>query len=137
MGGARAEIVLTLDFPAQAEYLVGVRRQIECIAKQTTLSQVQLEDLLTAVDEAIANAIRHGSPNQEKSRISVSCSRQPDGLIVEVCDEGMSSVIPTAPTMPQPDALGGRGLPLMLALADTVEITPSENGTRVRVAKYA
>lgn len=137
MGEARAELVLTLDFPAQAEYLVGVRRQIECVAKQTSLSQTQLEDFLTAVDEAVANAIRHGSPNRERSRVAVSCSRLPHGLIVEICDEGNSAIFPKTPQMPRPDEIGGRGIPLMLALADTVEIVPSTSGTRVKVAKYA
>ena len=137
MGEAREEVVLTLDIPAQAEYLVGVRRQIECVAKQTSLSQTQVEDFLTAVDEAVANAIRHGSPNREQSRIAVSCSRLPHGLIVEIQDEGTGAEFPNAPTMPLPHEIGGRGLPLMMALADTVEIIPSEQGTRVKVAKFA
>lgn len=135
--GEAEEVVLTLDFPAQPEYLVGVRRQIECVAKQTSLSQTQVEDFLTAVDEAVANAIRHGSPNKENSRIGVSCRRLPDGLIVEVRDEGTGAVFPDDPAMPLPDEIGGRGLPLMQALADSVEITSSENGTLVKVAKFA
>lgn len=38
--------------------------------------------------------------------------------------------------MPEPEALGGRGLPLMRELADAVEYALLEGGLRVRLLKH-
>ena len=124
-----------LEFFARAEHLTDVRRLVERLGQKTTLSREQLDDLLTAVDEAAANAIRHGSPQGERSLVRVVCHPLPSGLIVEVRDTGAGFAAPHNPTMPGPDAPGGRGLPLMCALADSVEISSSSKGTIVALKK--
>lgn len=126
----------TLEFAAKAEYLAEIRRHVERLGAETALSRRQMDDLLTAVDEATANAIRHGSPQNENSRIRVVCHSQANGLSVEVRDEGAGFAIPNTPAMPGPEATGGRGLPLMCALADSVEIASSPEGTAVTLRKY-
>jgi anti-sigma regulatory factor (Ser/Thr protein kinase) len=94
-----------------------------------------MEAFLTAVDEAVANAVRHGSPRGAQSRIHVSCQPLPRGLLVEVRDQGKGFVVPERPRMPDPEASGGRGLPLMCALADSIKITSGRKGTTVTLKK--
>ena len=124
------------DFPARAEVLSEVRRMVEQCAAQTGLSKMQTEDLLTAVDEAAANAIRHGSPkNDPTAQLRIVCQHTAQWLEVRVRDFGAGFAVPEVPTMPAPDAMGGRGLPLMVALADSVAIASTPTGTTVTLVK--
>jgi anti-sigma regulatory factor (Ser/Thr protein kinase) len=124
-----------LEFNARPEYLAEVRRTVEQLGAGAGLSSTQLEAFLTAVDEAVANAVRHGSPHGTQSRIHVRCQPLPSGLLVEVRDRGKGFVVPEKPLMPDPEAPGGRGLPLMCALADSIEITSGRKGTTVTLKK--
>ncbi|MBC8104547.1 MAG: ATP-binding protein [Cytophagales bacterium] len=126
-----------LEFFAKPDHLAEVRKLVERLASKTRLSKEELEDFLTAVDEAAANAIRHGSPNKERSLVRVICHTLPDALIVEVRDQGQGFLVPYSPSMPGPEAAGGRGLPLMCALADTIEIASTPKGTTITLKKLA
>ncbi len=127
---------ISRDFPSRAEVLVDVRRMVEDAASQTSLDRGAIDDLLTAVDEAAANAIRHGSPVAgSDARLRVICFRSPDSLGVKIRDFGKGFAVPQTPTMPSPDAMGGRGLPLMVALADSVAIASTLKGTTVTLIK--
>ena len=125
-----------LEFFARPDHLADVRRLVERLAAKTALSPDEVSDFLTAVDEAAANAIRHGSPQKERSLVKVICHLLGNrGLLVEVRDTGGGFSKPANAPMPAPDAPGGRGLPLMIALADSVEITSSPKGTTVSLKK--
>lgn len=126
---------MELKFPARAEHLLDVRKAVIRLGKGTPLRRDQIEDFLTAVDEAVANGIRHGSPRGEENFVHVYCQRQGDALSVEVRDEGGGFSVPRAPAMPGPEAMGGRGLPLMIALADRMEVKSSPHGTRITLHK--
>lgn len=126
-----------LEFYAKAEHLADVRRLVERLAQKSSLNREQTADFLTAVDEATANAIRHGSPNGERSLVRVLCHSMPDALIVEVRDQGTGFSPPRDPAMPPPEAQGGRGLPLMCALSDMVEVASTPRGTTVTLKKLA
>lgn len=126
------------EFPSRPDVLSDVRRMIDECAGQTTLSRGQTEDLLTAADEAAANAIRHGSPKEgPNARLRITCQYTAQWLEIRIRDFGRGFAVPEVPTMPAPDAMGGRGLPLMVALADSVAIASSPEGTTVTLVKRA
>lgn len=129
--------LVELQFYAKPEYLADVRKLVERLASKTSLDREAIDDFLTAVDEAVANAIRHGSPQGEQNVVRVNCHRLADVLTVEVQDEGRGFSASDMPSMPGPEAMGGRGLPLMCALADSVEVASSAKGTRVTLKKEA
>ncbi len=67
--------------------------------------------------------------------VRVVCRHGLNSVQVEVQDQGRGFAVPSPPVMPSPEATGGRGLPLMCALADSVEIASSDHGTRVTLRK--
>jgi anti-sigma regulatory factor (Ser/Thr protein kinase) len=124
-----------MAFPADARHLADVRRAVTEVGGPTSLDRYAMADFLTAVDEAVANAIRHGSPRGLQDTVHVVCAPADGGISVEVRDSGRGFVSPSTPSMPGPEATGGRGLPLMCALADRVEVASTPNGTRVTLSK--
>jgi serine/threonine-protein kinase RsbW len=95
------------------------------------LREEDIWDLTLATTEAVTNAVRHGTPCGDAGfllRVE-SCD---DGLFVEVCDCGGEALF-ARPT--DIGALHGRGLPLMAAVSDILELQPETDFTRVRFGK--
>ena len=133
----RAELLFDFTFPSLPDYATEVRQAVAHWMGTLLYSRLDVEDLQTAVTEAVTNAVRHGSPMGEKDRFTVRGYRREDeALVIEIRDYGPGMAIPTRPSrMPGPDATGGRGLPLMHALSDELEFVPSKDGQMVRLVK--
>jgi serine/threonine-protein kinase RsbW len=87
-------------------------------------------DVLLALDEAVSNAVRHGSRGGEPVMVSVDS----DGEWVEmsVLDGGPTARLPRLPAEPPPVLhTGGRGLWLILQLVDEVRLQRVGEGTRL------
>jgi len=92
-------------------------------------------DIRVAVGEAVANAIRHGSPRGERDTVSATVVAYADRVVIEVTDEGAGF---TGAIEAQQDiyAPSGRGVLFMRALMDQVEFHPlPDGGTRVTLVK--
>ena len=90
--------------------------------------------MLLALDEAVSNAIRHGSRGGEPVLVSV----ESDGEWVEmtVRDGGPTPRLPRLPAEPPPALqTGGRGLWLILQLVDEVRLQRIEDGTRLTMRR--
>jgi anti-sigma regulatory factor (Ser/Thr protein kinase) len=89
-----------------------------------------MADVLLALDEAVSNAIRHGSRGGGPVQVSV----ESDGEWVEmsVRDSGPTRRLPRLPNEPPPVLeTGGRGLWLILQLVDEVRLQRIGEGTRL------
>lgn len=85
------------------------------------------EDLALAVSEAVTNAIVHGYRDGGSGQIDLECWRDGDDCFVEVSDRGVGM-------RPHPGSPGiGMGLPVITALADSVEIVSLDRGTAIRM----
>jgi anti-sigma regulatory factor (Ser/Thr protein kinase) len=99
-----------------------------------------VDDILLVLDEAVSNAIRHGSRGGSPVEVAV---RVDHGWIdIRVRDCGPTSVLPSLPaTAPHSLATGGRGLWLIKQLVDEVRLRRAGEGTlllaRRRVASTA
>ena len=71
-------------------------------------------DAVLVTSELVTNAIKHTT---ESCELQAWFCAEPPSLRVEVCDG--SEHLPTVPSRPAPDSLGGRGLLLVDALATT------------------
>ncbi len=123
-------------FPSRADYAAEVRQAIGHWMPILGFDQEMTEDFQTAVTEAVTNAVRHGSPDGAAAEFRVAGRRLPDGALrVEVTDSGPGLSAGTYPAMPDPEAVGGRGLPLMRALSDSVEFRAAASGHSVVLIK--
>ncbi|MFN2388246.1 MAG: SpoIIE family protein phosphatase [Actinomycetota bacterium] len=93
-------------------------------------------EILMAVGEAAANACRHGKRAEGRDEIRVSCAAVGLNVLVGVVDEG-PGFDPRAVAGAPSDrfAPGGRGLFLMGAVMDAVDIDSSDEGTSVTLIK--
>jgi anti-sigma regulatory factor (Ser/Thr protein kinase) len=84
-----------------------------------------------AVNEAVSNAIEHGSPSPEGT-IHLRFAEERDALVFCVQDYGEF-----APQAPARDELGprGRGLAFMATMVDRLDVCRGSTGTLVRLSK--
>ena len=85
------------------------------------------ERIELATAEACNNAILHGSGSAFVVSLAIDAGR----VVVTVSDEGGGFDLPTVSAMPSPQTIGHRGLPLMRALVDEVDVTSNGDGTTV------
>ena len=90
-----------------------------------------VEQLVLAVAEACNNAILHAEGDDFTVSVVVDGGR----AIVTVSDHGAGFVPPARPSMPGPHATGNRGLALMQALVDDVDVVSDRAGTTVMLAQ--
>ena len=131
------ETLFDFALPSCSDAAAEVRQAVAHWMDSLGFDLAQTEDFQTAVTEAVANAVRHGSPRGGADQLRVCGFRgADDAFAVEVADTGPGLAAPDAPpVMPAPDAPSGRGLPLMSLLADEMSVLPSEAGLRVRLVK--
>ncbi|MBD0317343.1 MAG: ATP-binding protein [Thermoleophilia bacterium] len=104
--------------------VAGMRAAVDDLAAEHGLAPETAFDLKVAVTEAVANALRHpGAPRAAH----VTVAAGDDAVEVEVRNQGRFRV------GTGPDVERGRGLPLMVALADEVQFSATEDGTCVRI----
>lgn len=117
--------------PASPSHLRQVRRYVEDAAADFGLGPGDRHALVFAVNEAVTNAIKHGSPFRNAT-ISLRIEFHGDTLICCVADNGR--FVP-APADSGTLAEGGRGLKLMALFTDELELFTEAAGTTVRLHK--
>ncbi len=124
-------------FPSRPDSATEVRQALGHWMATLGYGRGATEDFQTAVTEAVTNAVRHGSPDGALGEFHVLGRRTSTGALhVEVTDSGLGlPPFQPAPQMPEPEATGGRGLPLMQELADAVEFRPAPAGLCVVLIK--
>ncbi len=119
------------SFPATPAALHDIRDFIRQKAKKARLDSQETEDLVLAVSEAATNAVVHS----DTSEILLVCVRSASHIEICVQDQGIyKHRIPT----PDRTDIGGRGIPIMVALMDDVTLSPGTQerpGTTIRLTK--
>ncbi len=123
-----------MEFAAVLAEIPRARRRVAAEAEALGLAGPALFDLLLAVGEALANAVKHGSPRFEADTVHVRVGLLDGAVVVEVRDQGRGF---GASRISPPAALeaGGRGIPFMRALVDDLRFELSPQGTRVLLYK--
>jgi serine/threonine-protein kinase RsbW len=123
---------VNLTLPPSSSHLPDLRRSVARTLGD--LDRRVLADVLLALDEAVSNAIRHGSRGGDPVQVSV----ESDGEWVEmtVRDAGPTPRLPRLPAEPPPVLqTGGRGLWLILQLVDEVRLQRVGGGTRLTMRR--
>ena len=123
---------MNLTLPPTSSSLPDLRRSVA----QTLgdLNQEVVDDVLLALDEAVSNAIRHGSRGGEQVQVTVESDDE--WVEMTVRDGGPTPRLPHLPAGPPPVLqTGGRGLWLILQLVDEVRLQRIEDGTRLTMRR--
>ena len=123
---------MNLTLPPDSSSIPDLRRSVARSLED--VDEDVVADVLLALDEAVSNAIRHGSQGGEPVRVSVDS----DGEWVEmsVRDGGPTPRLPRLPAEPPPGLqTGGRGLWLILQLVDEVRLQRIKDGTRLMMRR--
>ena len=97
------------------------------MAEYAASSGANRDDVELAVAEAVGNAVVHAFEGRDDGVITVRAETDgPDYLLVEIADTGFGIT-----TMARDGGGAGFGLPIIGALADSVEIETGHQGTRL------
>jgi serine/threonine-protein kinase RsbW len=118
--------------PAAPASAPEARALVRDAASELSLDGSTTWELMLATTEAVANPIDHGEPCDPRG-IFLRLEALDGTIGVEVCDCG--GCFPAKPRSRKPDQLGGRGMRLIGAVMDSLEIVPTTGLTRVRFEK--
>ena len=131
---------MRLSFPAKSENESLARMCVAAFAAAVDPTVADLDDVRTAVSEAVTNAIIHGYDGTD-GWVGINCSLNDRELTVEVCDEGVGIADvkqarePLFTTKPELER-SGMGFTVMEAFMDGVDVDSEEGrGTRVVMRK--
>lgn len=135
---------IELRVPPRVEYLALVRAVVGAAASLGPgIGDERVDDLRLAVSEATTNAIEAHLENDTTEPITIQCGLTEDHVQIKIRDRGKGfdpdELVPHPPVT-DPERLEferGLGLPLMRTLADEHEISPTSQGTTVKLVIYA
>ncbi|MFE4463290.1 SpoIIE family protein phosphatase, partial [Nocardia tengchongensis] len=119
---------LRLDVPADARELSQLRRALRSWLAAAAVPHDLAVDLVSAANEACSNSIEHAYLGGEPGRVQLAADSGVDCLTIEVSDTGVWRPLPADP------GNRGRGIAMMRALTDQLDIDNSGPGTRVRMS---
>jgi anti-sigma regulatory factor (Ser/Thr protein kinase) len=134
---------LRLHLPVHPSTPGEVRRQLRRWLDALGWPREHAEDLLLAVDEAVSNAVEHAYPDPipaqthrdgPRVELCVSDTTATDDthrVVVSVTDQGRWKPRAVSP------GSRGRGLQMMRALAESLDVTATGSGTRVTMISRA
>jgi anti-sigma regulatory factor (Ser/Thr protein kinase) len=142
---SKPESLLDLVVPADPQMLSVVRAAVERLTEILGFSEAETRSITRAVDEAVANVIRHAYGGDPNKRIDVSCKRvvdvvngkQREGLEFQLLDSGhpFDREKLTARSLDEVKP-GGLGLHFMRDSMDLMEHSRAEGLNRLRMVKY-
>ena len=125
---------LQMSFAAESSQLAPVRTALRGWLDQCDLPSGMAQSVLVAAGEACANAIEHGhrevlgKVGEAGDVVLFRAEAYVDSLHLTIVDSGSWK-----PPESDRDTDRGRGLRLMRALMNTVDVTPGPTGTTVRM----
>ena len=138
MMGARGK--MEVKFDAKSENEGFARVVIAAFVTQLNPTLEEIEDIKTAVSEAVTNAIIHGYENKD-GKIHISCRIEEHEIYIEISDQGVGiadvelAMRPMFTTKPELDR-SGMGFVFMEAFMDDVEVESQVGvGTKVKMKK--
>lgn len=130
------EAILHFRIPPHPHLSRVVREGVTEFARPHGIPDEELALLLTALGEAIANAIEHAKAERP---IEVEVRLEADRIVATVRDDGIGFEAGPGiePTLPDPAAERGRGLPIMRRCSDIFAIdSVAGKGTSVVLGRY-
>jgi anti-sigma regulatory factor (Ser/Thr protein kinase) len=123
---------LLLKRSAAPMAVADVRRALRRWLRANGVSEDDAFDIVVACTEAQTNAVLHAYRHPEGS-VEIDASIEGSTVTIVVRDRGSWREREPEPALERPLRAGGRGLPLIHALADDTEVRCNDEGTEVRM----
>jgi len=117
---------LQIEIPATADRLIFVRRRLSAWLRPFGLHESTAHDIVLAVDEACTNSIEHAYSG-DAGTIRIDAEPANDQIKVKVADSGVWRE-------PAEKRYRGRGLRIMEALSERLDLFTSDSGTTVQMS---
>ena len=133
---------MQLIIDAQSQNEKFARSVVGAFFAQLNPTLEQLEDIKTAVSEAVTNCIVHAYDGQQNGKIQINCQISADTLFVEIIGQGKGikdveqAMQPFFTTVTTGER-SGMGFTVMQAFCDNVEVTSHKGQTAVKLTKKA
>ncbi len=134
----KEDAALEIQILPNLEYLRLVRNFIkQVVMVKSPEFANRLSELEICVSEALANSISEHCAAENMNPITIRFYFHADHIMTEIVDRGRGFDLASCKSA-QADTFNekGRGLQLMMDLADVCEINPSSNGTRIQMSIY-
>lgn len=132
---------MKLELEAKSQNESFARSAVASFFTQLNPTLEQLEDLKTAVSEAVTNCIVHAYEGKQQGEIDIECALDDDGYI-EVVIRDYGKGIPDVKQAMRPfyttgneGERSGMGFTVMQAFCDKVDVTSSAGETSVTLTK--
>ncbi|MEL0097639.1 MAG: ATP-binding protein [Planctomycetaceae bacterium] len=116
-------MIYNQTFASDLHVSADIQKEIQELWLARGMSDMDLPDMQLALEEGLANAIKHGNKMDPNKQVTVECFMNEDVVRVVIKDEGNGfdlNEVPD-PTLPENlDKPSGRGVMLMKAFMDDV-----------------
>jgi anti-sigma regulatory factor (Ser/Thr protein kinase) len=116
---------LVIEKDAAADQLSEIRHQLTAWARAAAIPERLAADIVLAVNEACANSIEHGYREHEPGMVRVEAENDGARAHLRIIDSGSWKAAPEDP------GTRGRGLTLIRAVSDWLELDCTASGTTV------
>jgi anti-sigma regulatory factor (Ser/Thr protein kinase) len=136
MAGASNRLRIRIAMPSDARYLPVVRGAIGPLAAAIGWDETECRAIALALDEALANVIRHAYHNRTDGMIELECKESEDGLEFVLLDHGdapdLKKICAREIGCERP---GGLGTHIIRQVMDHVSYNESPEGNRFVATK--
>ena len=136
----KSENEMTLEFPSKSANESFARAAVACFAAQLDPNMEELNDIKTAVSEAVTNAIVHGYNNNPDSEVVIKAETDHNSITVEIIDYGVGipdvaeAVKPFYTSRPNEER-SGMGFTIMKSFMDEFDLKSRTGLTSVKMKK--
>lgn len=123
----RVSAPLVIDDDATPQMLSDVRRRLSGWLRANDVPETLAADIVLVVNEACSNCVEHAYREHDKGRMRVEADISQDSLRISVSDFGSWKTPPDDP------GTRGRGLLLMEAMSDGMDVDGTPGGTTVAI----
>ena len=116
-------IIYNQTFASDLHVSADAQKEIQELWQARGMSEMDLPDMQLALEEGLANAIKHGNKMDPEKKVTVECFLNEDIVRVVIQDEGPGFDVNEVPDPTLPENLdkpSGRGVMLMKAFMDDV-----------------
>jgi anti-sigma regulatory factor (Ser/Thr protein kinase) len=137
MDESQPRLQIKFSLPSDPRYLTVVRGTIGSLAAVIGWDESECRAITLAVDEALANVIRHAYHNRTDRVMELECRESADGLEIALLDDGdapdRSKICSRELDCDQP---GGLGTHIIRKVMDNVSYEVSPGGNRFVASKH-